>query len=201
MYPRTYLIELVFLFLKNKFDILEKMISDPQKNISEFGIMPGQIIADFGSGAGHYAFPISTLVGNKGKVICIDIKKDSLISLKNTAVREGKTNLEIILGDIEKQGGTKLKDEAVDGVIFSNLLFQLMDKAGAINEGRRILKPGGKIYVVEWSDTSVMSGMKLGKDKMILGKDELINLMKNNGLSLEKNFEAGEHHYGLIFKK
>ncbi len=177
------------------------MISDPQKNISEFGITPGQKVADFGSGAGHYALPISTILGSGGKIICIDIQKENLIALKNKAIKEGRENLEVIVGDIEKVGGTHLKDEAMDGVVFSNLLFQLTDKVGAINEAKRILKPGGKIYVVEWSDTSLMSGMKFNDQKMILSKDEIDKLLKAGGLTLEKNFEAGEHHYGLIYHK
>ncbi len=177
------------------------MFSDPQKNVSEFGIVPGQKIADFGSGAGHYAFPISTLVGNTGKVVCIDIQKEPLIALKNKAIKEGRENLEIILGDIEKIGGTKLKDECMDGVVFSNLLFQLADRQGAINEAKRVLKPRGKIYIIEWSDQSFMSGMKFDNEKMVLSKDEINKLFTDSGFGGSKAFEAGEHHYGLIFAK
>ena len=176
------------------------MFTDPQNNVKEFGFLPGEIIADLGSGSGHYAMRLSEAVGPNGGVYCVDINKDSLVALKNQAEREGRRNIEVILGDMEKLGGTKLKDAVVDGTLFSNVLLQLDNKSEAIKEAKRILKPGGKLCIVEWSDLSYTSGVKKDGKKVVVSKDEMIRLVEANGFKLEKSFEAGDHHYGLIFK-
>src|SRR4051812_35695798 len=124
------------------------MFTDPEKNVMEFGFIPGQKVADLGSGAGHYANALSQTLGPTGRVYAIDLNADLLARLKNNAIKEGRGNIEIIWGDIEKPHGAKLKDSAVDGAVLSNILFQLDDKKGAIEEAKRVVKPGGRIAVV-----------------------------------------------------
>lgn len=175
------------------------MFSDPKKNVEEFGFLPGQSVADLGSGAGHYAFRLSDVLGPTGAVYAIDVKKDSLVSIKNQAVKEGRTNLEVIWGDIEKLGGTKLRDSVVDGAVFSNILFQLKDKNTAIKEAKRILKPKGRLAVVEWSDLSYLSGVNHEGNSITVSQEDLVKMMEENGFKFEKSFPAGEHHYGLMF--
>ncbi len=177
------------------------MFSNPQKNVTEFGFNPGQKVIDVGSGGGHYTFPLSKSVGNEGQIYSLDIKKESLIALRNQATRDGFNNIEVIWGDIEKMGGTKLKNEVVDGVVFSNLLFQLADKNTALMEANRILKSGGKLCVVEWSELSFMSGIKHEGQNLIINKEDVIKLIVSAGFKQEKSFDAGEHHYGLVFLK
>jgi ubiquinone/menaquinone biosynthesis C-methylase UbiE len=175
------------------------MFSDPRKNIQELGFNPGDRVADLGSGVGHYSFPLSDSVGPKGDVYCIDIKKEVLVALKNQAEKEGRENIEVIWGDIEKMDGTKLRDSVVDGVLFSSILFQLKDKVTALKEAKRILKLGGKLCVIEWADLSYLSGVKETDNESTINKEELTTLASANGFHFQKSFEAGEHHYGLIF--
>jgi ubiquinone/menaquinone biosynthesis C-methylase UbiE len=176
------------------------MFADPKMNVKEFGLSPGQSVADFGSGVGHYSFPLSEAVGPRGSVYCIDIKKDILVTLKNQAIKERKENIEVILGDVDKPNGTKLREAVVDTVLLSDLLFQLSSKDIAIKEAKRILKPGGKVVVIDWSEVSYLNGVKHEGKNIIFSEDELKSLMEQNGFKLERRFEAGEHHYGLIFK-
>jgi ubiquinone/menaquinone biosynthesis C-methylase UbiE len=176
------------------------MFADPKINIKEFGLSPGQTVADFGSGVGHYSFPLSDAVGPKGAVYCIDIKKDVLVSLKNQAIKEGRENIEVIWADVDKPNGTKFRQGVVDVVLLSDLLFQLSSKDVAIKEAKRILKPEGRIIVIDWSEVSYLNGVKHEGKNIVLSEDELKTLMELNGLKLERRFEAGEHHYGLIFK-
>jgi len=177
------------------------MFPDIEKNVSEFGFIPGSLVADFGSGAGHYALALSRLLGPQGRVYAIDLQEDILIRITREAEQEGRENIRVILGDIEKPRGTLLKDASVDGVIFSNILFQLMSKEASILEASRILKPGGRVCLVEWSDLSLLPRSKVeGHDKPV-SKEEVKSLFLSFGFNLEREFEAGDTHYGLIFKK
>jgi ubiquinone/menaquinone biosynthesis C-methylase UbiE len=103
------------------------MFSDPQKNIEQFAIDPGLSVADFGSGAGFYALALSRAVGPTGHVYAIDVQQDLLIKLKNEAIRQNISNIEIVLGNVEENKGSQLKDNSVDRVVIVNILFQTKD--------------------------------------------------------------------------
>ena len=117
------------------------------------GLREGMLVADFGTGSGHYAMEASQMVGNSGRVYAIDIQQARVKKVKNLATAEKRDNIDVLWGDIEQVGGTKLGDEAVDAVIIANDLFQVEEKNNVIIEARRILKPKGKVLVVDWLDS------------------------------------------------
>ena len=170
------------------------MFSDPLKNLKAFGFKEDHIVADLGAGTGHYSLAVAELVP-KGKVYAVDIQKDYLTIIKNRAVDSHLHNLEIIWGNIEKKGGTKIADHVVDAVIVSNVLFQVEDKDKFIDEIKRILKPKGRVLFVDWSETSIL------KTKSIIPKNKALALFENAGFVLEQKIDAGEHHYGMILSE
>ena len=170
------------------------MFTDPVKNLKVFGLREDMIVADLGAGSGYYAIAAAKMVP-KGKVYAIEIQKDFLTAIKNKGVENHLNNLECLLGDIEKKCGTKLKDNIVDAVVASNIFFQVADKDNFIIEAKRILKPGGRLLLIDWSESSIMSGTA------ILSKDKAFNLFEQKGFILERKIDAGEHHYGMILIK
>jgi len=127
----------------------------------------------------------------------VDIQKDLLSKIKNDANKNHLLNIEVIWGDIEKIGGTKLRDNCVDGVVASNILFQLQDKESFKKEVNRILKPNGKLFVIDWSDSFGGLGPQPAS---IFAGPSCKNLFRDSFV-VEKEFNAGAHHYGIIFKK
>ena len=125
------------------------MFSDPAKNIEQFGLAKGISVADFGAGSGFYTMYASRAVGN-GMVYAIDIQKDLLKKIKDGANIEHLSNVGIIWGDVEKIGGTKLRESSIDAVIVANILFQAPEKNNICLEAKRVLKSGGKVFVIDW---------------------------------------------------
>ena len=121
--------------------------------------------------------------------------KELLINIKNTARQEGISNIEVIWGDIERDGKTKIRDNVVDAVIASNILFQVEDRLGFIKEVKRILKPNGKVLVVDWEGS--FNGTGPSPDSVV-SYDDARALFEENGFSFVKNISAGDHHYGFI---
>lgn len=172
--------------------------TDPENNIKQFKLGEGMIVADLGAGSGFYTIPAGRAVGSSGKVYAIEVQKDFLSKIKNDATKAHVSNVEVIWGNIEKIGGTKLRGESVDAVIVSNTLFQLEDKTTLAQEVERIVKPGGKVLVIDWSDS--FGGM--GPDPLsIMSSQSAQTLFEKNGFTLEEKINAGEHHYGMIFRK
>ncbi|OHB12271.1 MAG: hypothetical protein A3G99_00720 [Candidatus Zambryskibacteria bacterium RIFCSPLOWO2_12_FULL_39_23] len=174
------------------------MFSDPVKNIAQSGILPGMEVADFGAGSGAHALAVAKALMSTGRVYAIDIQQDLLSKLKNTAVREGLHNVEVIWGDIEKPNGSKLRDNSMDFALLSNILFQVENKTAVIAEVKRVLKQGGGILVVDWADSFGNIGPK---ESQVVTKDKAKNLFEKSGFHLDKEISAGTHHYGLIYKK
>ena len=170
----------------------------PHKNAGLFGIEPGMTIADFGSGSGHYVHAIAERLQNSGHVYAIDIQKDLLTRIKNDAHKNGYNNVEIIWGDLEQPGASKIADDHVDIVLMSNILFQLDHKDRAIEEARRILKPRGSLIIIDWSES--FGGMGPTK-KHVVNEDAAHALATAAGFKYAESFSAGAHHYGIVFIK
>lgn len=174
------------------------MFSDPQKNIEQFAVDPGLSVADFGSGAGFYALALSRAVGPTGNVYAIDVQQDLLIKLKNEAIRQNISNIEIVLGNVEENKGSQLKDNSVDRVVIVNMLFQTKDKDAVIDEAKRILKDKGTILIIDWSDSFGGLGPA---SHYLFNSSQAEALCKSHGLEVVRSINAGDHHYGFILKK
>ena len=174
------------------------MFSNPHENIEQFGLMHGQVIADFGAGSGFYAIEAAKIVAPTGKVFAIDLNRDLLERLKHEAHALRVRNIDIISGDLEKIGGTKIREMGVDAVIASNIFFMLQDKKLCIQEIKRILKPSGRVLVIDWSGSFGGMGPHYTH---VFTKDEAMKLFKDAGFVFIKEISAGSHHYGMIFRK
>ena len=173
------------------------MFSEPQKNIAELGIEHGMKVVDLGAGSGFYTIEAAKKVGPSGRVYAVDVQQDLLNKIKNSGSMAGMHNIEVIWGNIEKLGGTKLREAIADRVILSNTLFQIAeaDRDNLALEVKRILKIGGKLLVVDWNSGSPLS------PKTLIPKMLAEGIFQKIGFKIDKSFDAGDHHYGIIFKK
>lgn len=170
----------------------------PPRNVAALAIMPGMKIADFGSGSGAYVLAIAKELQGSGRVYAIDIQKDLLRRTKNEAEKAGFTNVEVLWGDLEAENGSKIADDSLELVLISNLLFQVDDKRQVIAEARRILRPAGRLAIIDWSDS--FGGMGPTKEDVVAQSD-VLTLARSVELTFIKEFPAGAHHYGLLFRK
>jgi ubiquinone/menaquinone biosynthesis C-methylase UbiE len=172
--------------------------ADPKSNILQLGLKSGMKVADLGAGSGHYAIAASGVVGIDGRVYAVDIQEDILLHLSDSAKRAGRRNVETVWGNFEKLGGTKLRDGAVDAVILSNVLFQVEHHAGAIEEVKRILKPEGKLLVIDWAGSYGSIGPR---QDHVVTEHKAEELFITAGFHKVKDFRAGAHHYGIVFTR
>lgn len=171
---------------------------DPVAVVRDLGIRDGMKIADIGAGSGEYAFAMASLVGDTGRVYAMDVQKEMLTRIANEADKRELKILETIWGDIDRTGGSKLADSSMDLVLISNTLFQLESKETAFSEIYRILKPGGVLAIVEWSDS--FNNMGPHSDEVV-NKQQATSLANAAGFVLEREFTPGSHHYGLLLKR
>ena len=172
--------------------------SEPKANVLQMGLKEGMKVGELGAGSGHYVLAAAHIVGHNGRVYAVDVQEDLLKHVKDSAHRQHLRNVETVWGNIEKTGGTKLRDQALDAVIIANTLFQLEHKEGVVAEVNRILKPGGRLLVIDWAGSYGGIGPKPGH---VISEHAAEELFIRAGFHKEKGFRAGAHHYAIVFTK
>ena len=174
------------------------MFMDPSSMLAVCSLQSTDSVADFGAGSGFLSRAAAILVP-QGNVFAIEIHKDIVARLTREVEDMKIRNLHPLWGDIEIAGGSKLGDESMDFVILSNVMFHLDDKAGCLTEARRVLKPNGRLLLVDWSES--YGGMGPAQ-AAVFPKDRAKELFGDTGFSiLNERLEAGDHHYAILFRK
>jgi ubiquinone/menaquinone biosynthesis C-methylase UbiE len=168
----------------------------PARNVGALGIAPGMVIADFGSGSGAYVLAIAELLAGSGKVYAVDVQKDLLRRTHNEAIKRGFSSVHILWGDLEKPYGSKLADKSCDVVLISNLLFQVEDKREVMREAKRVLRPRGTLAIIDWQES--FGGLGPIKEH-VFDKSSALSVASATGFVFYREFNAGAHHYGLLF--
>jgi len=168
---------------------------NPKEILNQLDLKKEMTAADFGSGSGGWAIPLAKLLKD-GKVYAIDILEEPLSALKNKSEIEGIDNIEVIRADVESKEGLKLKDNILDLVLMTNLLFEMKGKKGIIEEAKRVLRANGKILVIDW-----LPKTNLGPEGKRTSPEEIKKIAKELNLATEKEFRAGEYHWGMILIK
>jgi len=175
-----------------------KTFSDPRKIISQLDLLGSHHVADFGSGAGFYTLALAEFMGPEGKIFAIDVQKAHLEKIARQAELKSFDSIHTLWADIEKEKGSRLRDNSIDVVIMANILFQLEHKNEALLEARRILKPEGRLLIVDWSESFGNLGPKTDH---VVTEQTAAELCALAGFGISRHVEAGEHHYGFIATK
>jgi ArsR family transcriptional regulator len=106
-------------------------------------LLPPMVIADLGAGEGTFS---QLLARRSKKVIAIDNSEKMVEYGRELARKHGVKNLEYRKGDLEE---VPIKDAAVDLAFFSQALHHAQHPERAVAEAWRILKPGGRMVVLD----------------------------------------------------
>lgn len=164
---------------------------------THFLLREGDIVADYGAGSGFFLKVLSTGVGSTGKVFACEIQKPLVEKLGDFIRVSNLSNVTPLWCDLEEPGGIKIKSGVVDLAILVNTLFQLDDKEGALREMRRTLRTGGVLHVIDWSESFGGLGPQPGS---VVTKTTAVELAEACGFIYEREYDSGDHHYGVAFR-
>lgn len=170
----------------------------PATIVDKLNITPGIKAADFGCGSGHFTVEMAKRAGNNGTVYAFDIQEGVLSALKSKVALEHLNNVEMRRANLEEREGTQLAQNILDFVLLCNVFFQVENKGALVDEAFRVLKPGGKVAVIDWTPGSGGIGPPA---EARIGKDTISNMFAEKNFSFEREFEADDLHYGIIFMK
>jgi ubiquinone/menaquinone biosynthesis C-methylase UbiE len=166
---------------------------NPQQILKNISLKEDMVACDFGCGSGGWVIPLAKEL-KSGMVYAVDILDTAISALNGKISSERIFNIKPMVGNVEK--GIKMPDEYFDLVLMTNLLFQIDDKYGVLQEGKRVLKNNGLMLIVDWEKDAPI-GSKEGR----VSSEEIKEMATRVGLNVEKEFKASNFHWGLIFKK
>jgi demethylmenaquinone methyltransferase/2-methoxy-6-polyprenyl-1,4-benzoquinol methylase len=153
----------VFDSVADKYDLMNDLMSAgvhrlwKRYTLGQTGLRPGQAALDVAGGTGDLAAGMSRQVGESGLVVLSDINAAMLNVGRSRLLDRGlMRNVRYSLANAEC---LPFADESFDCVTIGFGLRNVTDKPAALASMRRVLKPGGRLLVLEFS-TPVVPGLK-----------------------------------------
>jgi demethylmenaquinone methyltransferase/2-methoxy-6-polyprenyl-1,4-benzoquinol methylase len=143
----------VFHSVAKKYDVMNDLMSGGLHRVwkhftlTTSGVKPGDKVLDIAGGTGDLARGWSKRVGKKGEVWLTDINSSMLTVGRDRLLDDGLI-LPVSLADAEK---LPFPDNYFDAVSVAFGLRNMTHKDAALKEMCRVLKPGGKLMVLEFS--------------------------------------------------
>ena len=143
----------VFDSVAARYDIMNDVMSGglhriwKAMTISQANVRAGQKVLDVASGTGDLALAFAKKVGPHGKVLMTDINDQMLARGRNRLIDAGYPTQAVVC-DAEH---LPFPEAEFDLVTVAFGLRNMTDKAAALKQMHRVLKPGGKLMVLEFS--------------------------------------------------
>lgn len=145
----------VFRSVANKYDLMNDLMSFGMHRlwkrftIAQSGVRTGQRVLDIAGGTGDLTREFSKKVGKEGLVVLADINEKMLAQGRERLIDQGIVgNVEYVQADAET---LPFPDNYFDCISIAFGLRNVTDKSTALRSMFRVLKPGGKLLVLEFS--------------------------------------------------
>jgi ubiquinone/menaquinone biosynthesis C-methylase UbiE len=155
---------------------LRRVFQNPRRILKPY-ILPGMTILDFGCGPGFFTIDIAKILNGSGKVIAADLQQEMLDKLKaKLAGSPFEKKIELHKCMTDKTGLTA----RADFVLAFYVIHEVPDQKILFEEFRSILKPGGRMLIVEPSfhvsanEFEEMIGRLLTRDFKVAARPKII---------------------------
>jgi demethylmenaquinone methyltransferase/2-methoxy-6-polyprenyl-1,4-benzoquinol methylase len=121
--------------------------------LSQTGLRPGQRALDVASGTGDFGAGLAGQVGREGLAVLTDINREMLSRGRDRLIDRGlAVQVAFVIANAEC---LPFPDRSFDCVTIGFGLRNVTDKAAALASMRRVLRPGGRLLVLEFSKPTV----------------------------------------------
>jgi demethylmenaquinone methyltransferase/2-methoxy-6-polyprenyl-1,4-benzoquinol methylase len=113
------------------------------------GLRKGHKVLDLAGGTGDFSLRFSPLVGPEGQVVLADINEAMLAVGRDRIIDKG-ANFNVDVAQVNAEA-LPFADDTFDCITIAYGLRNVTDKDAALRSMRRVLKPGGRVLVLEFS--------------------------------------------------
>jgi SAM-dependent methyltransferase len=174
---------------------------EPKKVLARIGIRANMEVVDLCCGDGLFTAPLALMCRN---VIGIDLDPGMLALTRSRVNAVGATNCELIAGDA--YAVAELVGRPVDCVLVANTFHGVPDKARIARGVAAVLKPGGRLAIINWhplprEQTTVLGQPRGPRTDMRMDPAEVGAAVEPAGLKLLDVIELPPYHYGAVFAR
>jgi len=163
--------------------------------LEKLGLLSEDIVVDIGCGIGYFSIPAAETVSSINKVYALDTSKEMLKEVEKRAAILGIKNLVVIETE---EYDLKIQDESVSFALIANVLHEIINKKRFLKEARRILKPSGRIAIIDWEKKQTEMGPPIGHR---IDKQETKEILNFSGFEVSMELEISDVFYGLVAVK
>ncbi len=121
----------------------------PQEVIKSLGLKAGDVVADIGSGSGLFTRPMARAIEPDGKVYAVDIDRELLEYVEQSAKQQGISNITTVLGENDSP---KLAPKSLDLAFICDTLHHIENRQTYLANVKPCLKPGARLVIIDFSD-------------------------------------------------
>lgn len=166
----------------------------PVETLEKLGLKPDDVFADIGCGIGYFTIPAAKLIGNNS-AYALDTSPEMLAEVELRGKAEGLNNIKIVKTE---ELDLMIPDESVSFGLMVNVIHEIVDKNQFLEESSRIIKPGGKLAIIDWEKGETEMGPPVDHR---IGSDELTAMLKEIDFDCQETMTFTENFYGLVFSK
>lgn len=160
----------------------------PSRTLARFGMGSGMTIVDVGAGTGFFTRAAAALVGPDGRVHAVDVSSAMLGHLRDFGV---PPNVSL---SVSEPLHVPLPDASADVVLAAFVVHEAPDRRAFLDELLRLLKPGGRVLVLEWKRQEEEQGPPMA-DR--IDETELDRLLDGRWI-LDSGDLTSSHYYRMF---
>jgi ubiquinone/menaquinone biosynthesis C-methylase UbiE len=166
---------------------------------SELRLTEDSVFLDVACGRGAYAIAASAYIGQTGRIYAIDLWEEGIDALQREIKARHINNISAQVADVGKR--MPIADLSIDVCLMATVLHDLIrdnTDDGTLKEIKRVLKPQGKLAVIEFKKTKGTLGPPIG---IRISPEEVITRLLPYSLRIAKTMDIGPHNYLSMFIK
>ncbi|MEL7660809.1 class I SAM-dependent methyltransferase [Acetobacterium wieringae] len=166
----------------------------PVETLEKLGLQAADVFADIGCGIGYFTIPAAKMIGDNS-AYALDTSPEMLAEVVQRSEAAGLNNIKTVKTE---ELDLLIPDEAVSFALLVNVIHEIVDKNQFLEETSRILKPGGKLAIVDWEKAQTEMGPPIDHR---IAKDDVIAMLEEIGFYCQKTQSFTENFYGLVMVK
>jgi len=176
---------------RSTFDLI-----DTKRFFEMLNVHRSMVLLDLGAGSGDYTIPLAEAAGSEGRIYAVDAWAEGLTRVRQRASDRHLHNITTLVADANKR--IPLDDGIIDICLMATVLHDLLrDGTGetVLRETVRVLKPGGRLAVLEFKKIEGSPGPPL---TIRLSEEDVENLLTPFDFRIDSVSDVGKYHYLLI---
>lgn len=179
---------------KSSYDLI-----DIKRLFFELNLSDDTQFLDVACGSGAYSIAASQYIGQEGSIFAVDQWQEGIDSLKREIVSKQINNIYASVADVSKR--IPVEDNSIDVCLMATVLHDLIqDKTGegTLREVKRVLKPQGKLALIEFSKIEGPPGPPI---EIRLSPAEVEEYLYPHSFRIATIVDIGPYNYLAIFIK